>query len=50
MRSWPRCESGRIEARKRKENGRKEYEESMAAERERVDSIHAHGGRRGYKR
>lgn len=42
MRSWPRCESGRIEARKRKENGRKEYEESMAAERERVDSIHAH--------
>lgn len=50
MRSWSRCESGRIEARKRKENGRKEYEESMAAERERVDSIHAHGGRRGYKR
>lgn len=45
MRSWSRCESGRIEA--RKENGRKEYEESMAAERERVDSIHAHGGRRG---
>lgn len=44
MRSWSRCESGRIEARKRKENGRKEYEESMAAERERVDSIHAHGG------
>lgn len=49
MRSWPRCESGRIEARKRKENGRKEYEELMT-ERERVDSIHAHGGRRGYKR